>query len=1574
MSRAAGTLFAIPVGFFPEEVLSGGSEAASGDFVGPSTAVTVPLVFEEEDGTESQTGLEAEVLLVDLHKMVMDFVRGFDPVTEGPGIQAFSIDNPDLVPDGNSLMKEVYSWLESATEGRAQYYSAEEPPPQAVIPKQSRQKNRAPFGGGSPPKRVTTATLAEQLAELSKSIHATSSQLETMAQRQDRMENLLASPAAPAQLPVPAHQRPFQTALSTLVAHLVNQDGLADFPGTGSSSAISLKGSAKRDKLMMDLAMRKGDFFLKVSQNAFRRLKPTEKMPRTLEEFAGRPIFAKYAERSGGFSGQRDFGLMMWLLCQIGDAMLNGDNKGAQELLALTMVTIEQAAQDNGKWEVAWILSLQEDPPPGLFMARPASTNPRLRAFSPLCPPEWAATALSFVKEVDIISTRRQEALPSKKTQKQGEETDNPKKKPQRRCGSRQRRRLMVDRAFHVCIMALNFWHADFKHIPVESIAKEPSPAQAQALVNLKRMLRAFGSSSEEFSVPKSGRRLTSLIALLSDLSEFATWRGIGGSAYSRSFPGASDINKKETYVPRNLSRAEELRPYRALDPDRLVLSGKASWDPDRFLSDMLWMAFQEPNSLLWTASERSSLVPDLAKESYESVKDLALLWDINGLLHLEEAREEDDPTLAMRFFNCYKNETTDRMIGDRRSRNYVEGRLAGVSSGLPSAQCLFDLEVELPVQRISICASDRKDFYHQHGVPASRAKTNRLYPPLRISDLKGTKAFQAWALKRLGGNRYDRALEGDFLAFGGKKLKKAVEGGLVNACLLTAESELRADCPFYGSNLATGLVIDDYYAVSVEESSCPKWDPSQAWTGGSQAAQLLQKATAAYEKVARENGVVTVGAPVHKRLALAYVSLTLAKMRYTTDALHACLVGGWVNAVLYRRPAMSLLQEVYKIPLSEVSQDSPKVTRLSRGMAQELIMLSVLCPFFATDISTHIQERCYATDSSDAKGAVVSCEVPLNVARAMVRTGRKKTTYTRMLARHEAVLKKIDADFEETYVSSEEFAEDSFIAPDRPRAFRFHFIEVCGGSGKVTKYVDELGWVVGPVLDLDRSPAYDFSALRLLQWIYFMLEDGRSLALLQLAADLNTPGTFIDEETGLQELLALSKTNGLRRFAANWLRLVLLLIGGIPPWFGSSESWRYGHVAYKHFPFGSTRPIHPQIMDFDSSMGYPGEGPPVIPQCLAARAAGRGDLELPQGRPVLPETQKQRDKLLGYFSDWLRGHGFELEEILMTATPDLETLNTLVERYGRELYRSGRPYGHYSETLNAISGKRPRVRRHLQPAWDLAYAWLRQEPPVHHLALPWQALLALITTSWTWGWSKVTGVIALSWGGITRIGEVLSACRRDLILPADVEWSINYALLQIAEPKTRYRSARHQIARLDQPQLLKVIEVAFGGLLPEQRLWPASGQTMRHRFQKLLQANRLDTLPEGISRGIDLGSLRAGGASWLLMSSENSELTRRRGRWITSKVMEVYVEEAWSVQFLPRLPSEVKKLIWNGAQIFPWALDLVVAWHGAKIPESAWPCLFLQASKDFELNHLGEKKLGGEAAAAAVCAAPKEP
>ena len=62
-----------------------------------------------------------------------------------------------------------------------------------------------------------------------------------------------------------------QQALTALVAHLTNQDGLGDLGlGSSSSTSLSLKGSARREKLMTELAARRGNFFLKVAQNAHR--------------------------------------------------------------------------------------------------------------------------------------------------------------------------------------------------------------------------------------------------------------------------------------------------------------------------------------------------------------------------------------------------------------------------------------------------------------------------------------------------------------------------------------------------------------------------------------------------------------------------------------------------------------------------------------------------------------------------------------------------------------------------------------------------------------------------------------------------------------------------------------------------------------------------------------------------------------------------------------------------------------------------------------------------------------------------------------------------------------------------------------------------------------------------------------------------------------------------------------------------------------------------------------------------------------------------------------------------------
>ena len=501
LSRQDGLLLAIPSDSLPPEVIYPAEPPPPRALIGPENEVFVQAASDDDAGLEKPLDYQIACLLVDFDTAVLPRLRGLDPVTEGPGIHCFSEGAMEIYPSSSELLTAAYTWFQEEQEGRVAFYSAAEdfPPQQApTVAKatQAKAKQKQP-----PPKRITTATLSQQLATLTETIPALSTSLAAMQRRQDQMEQSMAqrpiqppapqrqefgfmTPGAKQPLPSPSQflrqvgpppkvrmpqrskqqeQMPEdeptapleemdlsleeggqqasiaqmllkqQMALNTLVSHIASQDGFQDLGGSASaSSTISLKGSARRDRLLADLAARKSDFFLKVAQNAHRRLKPAEMVPPTLADFPQKALFTKHMEKQGGYTGfQRDQGLTMWLLGHVADQFLMEDFKGAQEMLALAMVAIEQSAMDNGKWEVAWILALQEDPPQQLFAHRPQATNPRLRAFGPLCPADWGATALAYIKELDLLSSRRAEALPKKQGGgKTEEDSGDPAKRP----------------------------------------------------------------------------------------------------------------------------------------------------------------------------------------------------------------------------------------------------------------------------------------------------------------------------------------------------------------------------------------------------------------------------------------------------------------------------------------------------------------------------------------------------------------------------------------------------------------------------------------------------------------------------------------------------------------------------------------------------------------------------------------------------------------------------------------------------------------------------------------------------------------------------------------------------------------------------------------------------------------------------------------------------------------------------------------------------------------------------------------------------------------------------------------
>ena len=194
-----------------------------------------------------------------------------------------------------------------------------------------------------------------------------------------------------------------------------------------------------------------------------------------------------------------------------------------------------------------------------------------------------------------------------------------------------------------------------------------------------------------------------------------------------------------------------------------------------------------------------------------------------------------------------------------------------------------------------------------------------------------------------------------------------------------------------------------------------------------------------------------------------------------------------------------------------------------------------------------------------------------------------------------------------------------------------------------------------------------------------------------------------------------------------------------------------------------------------------------------------------------------------------------------------------------------------------------------------------------------------------------------MTWGSVMRIGEALSATRADLLLPGDVFDTIHFCLVTIKEPKTRFKAARHQSAKLDQPDLLSVVRLAFEHLGADSRLWPYSPSTLRSRFDALVSRLGVGSWQGQGQRKLDLGSLRAGGATWLLQTSEDSELVRRRGRWLNSRTMEIYIQEVTALQFLHSLRPHVRKRVFELVEDFNAILLVAEQLQASKMPTGLW-------------------------------------
>lgn len=683
------------------------------------------------------------------------------------------------------------------------------------------------------------------------------------------------------------------------------------------------------------------------------------------------------------------------------------------------------------------------------------------------------------------------------------------------------RRRWHLQRAVHVICMALNYWHYN-GFVGEEKLRRVPARVHIGLYRRIRNLILSDGLV-EPFPVVKAGRRFPKLAARIADITEMMVRHGCSMDPYSKVFAGVK-VDEEDYGV-------DELRPYRDLDPDRIVLHGEANWDASEFLDEELKMAYLEPESFRRTHVPNPGEYP-ISRDSEETIGRLAKIWDARGLCYIHDYDIGGEaPWELTRVFGCYKNNTQDRQIGDRRGKNATEFRLCGPSSLLPAGPDILDLKICCPQEKAVMTIADRKDFYHQMKVSKSRAVSNSVGPSVATSLVSETAAYLDF-LDRKKRRRRQRESVGDDLPGMVDRYGKLPEGRLHVAFnsvfqgdhagvefatsahmnllkrygCLGEETSMVANRPLLSDEVAEGLVIDDYFTLSVEGAES---DPMK-----SRAVELYHRAQQAYSarslkgstekdvvgetrgkligaelnssEDARRRGIAPLGSPAQKRLALSWLTMQISQLPMVSGSLWLCCIGGWVSAMAYRRPFMALLQRSFSfVDHALFNPLRPRMLALPRLIAEEITLLSVLSPMMTSNLAADWHPFLFCSDASLEKCAVLRAPAPLSLARTLFKSCKTKGAYTRLQSRTEQVLSEV-------YGDEPEDAGSGARTVDRPLAFRFDFLEVFAGSAKVTFWVAKSPLVsVGPPIDLSYSIHYNLEEEFVIQWISHLLCEG---------------------------------------------------------------------------------------------------------------------------------------------------------------------------------------------------------------------------------------------------------------------------------------------------------------------------------------------------------------------------------------------------------------------------------------------------------------------------------------------------
>ena len=262
---------------------------------------------------------------------------------------------------------------------------------------------------------------------------------------------------------------------------------------------------------------------------------------------------------------------------------------------------------------------------------------------------------------------------------------------------------------------------------------------------------------------------------------------------------------------------------------------------------------------------------------------------------------------------------------------------------------------------------------------------------------------------------------------------------------------------------------------------------------------------------------------------------------------------------------------------------------------------------------------------------------------------------------------------------------------------------------------------------------------------------------------------------------------------------------------------------------------------------------------------------------------------------------------IVEEATSD-EHLDRLLCAWIQRQWEKGATLHKINMSLCGLQYYLPSLKKKLFGSWKLFQTWRKIEVPSRAPPFPSQILFSVANFALARDDLFFSALLALAFTALLRTGEMLKVTPQDLLLKD------GQGLLRLANTKTALRKGTVEVVPFDHPWTYEVVNAAVETATSLGRqhlpLWTQSGQSFRQRFKAYMKIFQLQHC------GFRPYSLRRGGATDLFLRCKSYDIALQLGRWESTRVARLYIQEGLSQLPLLSLPEETKAFI---REWFPW-------------------------------------------------------